>query len=75
MSTAERVRQKLIKTGATQVQIAASTGIGQASVSRFLRGQGDAKVTVVDKMEAFADQQLEIIKRAKRAELRVKDAG
>lgn len=72
MTTADRVRKKLILSGATQVEISKATGIGQTSVSRFLRGVGDTKTKAVDLMEHFADQRLAIVKRAKRAELRVK---
>lgn len=41
---AEKVRKRLVATGATQVEIAEATGLAQSSIGRFLRGTSDPSI-------------------------------
>lgn len=49
-SIAEDVRRRLIESKATQQAIAEGSGVGQATISRFMRGEGTANLETVESL-------------------------
>ena len=63
-----QVRERVIATGASQMEIARSTGMSQTSISRFLRGDNNPTVKTLYGILKFAeDWEIEafLIKRPK----------
>lgn len=58
----QALRERLIATGASQLEIALETGVAQTSVSRFLRGTVSLRVSTFQALLGFA-QRYEELKR------------
>lgn len=63
-SIAEDVRRRLIESKATQQAIAEGSGVGQATVSRFMRGEGTANLETVESLLAWLNKRRRTRRRA-----------